>query len=110
MHTVPGIPLISVLPQILALGNLQCALGDDLVEGVWGAGEDFAGIAMAVNNIRTNASVYLILAMAKACWYRDLPQNMSLLILVQLRSPLRVAAMALSVVCRHICLASIFNY
>jgi hypothetical protein len=110
VHTIARITLVSILPKVVSLCNLQCARGDNLVEGVWGSGEHFAGIAMAINNVRINASFYFILAMAKAWRYRDLPQNMSLLILVQLRSPLCVAAMALSVVCRHICLASKFDY
>lgn len=42
------IALVRVLPEILALGDLQVRLGDDLVEGVCAAGELLAGVAVAV--------------------------------------------------------------
>ena len=45
------VALIGVLSQILALGDLQVRLGDDLVEGVCAAGELLAGVAMAIVNI-----------------------------------------------------------
>ena len=42
------IALVRVLPEILALGDLQVRLGDDLVEGVCAAGELLAGVAVAI--------------------------------------------------------------
>ena len=45
------VALVGVLSQILALGDLQVRLGDDLVEGVCAAGELLAGVAMAIVNI-----------------------------------------------------------
>jgi hypothetical protein len=79
-----------------------------LVEGVGGAGEDLARVAMAIVN-------ELALKFTKHGSYRDdmkgkvfafeegryIPQNMSLLLLSQLGSPLRLTAMAFSVVRRH---------
>lgn len=41
------VALVCVLSEILALGDLQVRLGDDLVEGVCAAGELLAGVAVA---------------------------------------------------------------
>lgn len=49
VHALARIALVRVVAQVIALCNLQCALGDDLVERVGAAGEIFAGVAMAVH-------------------------------------------------------------
>jgi hypothetical protein len=49
VDAVSGITLVCVLAQgVLALCDAQSGSGDDLVEGVWAAREDFARVTMAV--------------------------------------------------------------
>jgi hypothetical protein len=58
VDAVSGIALVCVLAQaVLALCDAQGGGGDDLVEGVWAAREDFARVAMANNR---NLSVFAI--------------------------------------------------
>jgi hypothetical protein len=43
------VTLVGVLSEILALGDVERFGGDDLVQRVRGAGEDLAGIAVAID-------------------------------------------------------------
>lgn len=47
MHTLSRIALIRVFSQIFSFGNVQSGGRDNLVEGVRGAREELAGVAMA---------------------------------------------------------------
>ena len=94
VHGLSRFTVVRVLAQVaLALGDAESRLRDDLVEGEGRAGEILAGVAMAS---RQSASPF------QATLSGDLPKNVSLLVLFQLGRPFDVAAMALSVVGRHI--------
>jgi hypothetical protein len=54
------VALVRVLSKILALGNLQVRLGDDLVEGVCAAGELLAGVAVTKSISSVESPVYII--------------------------------------------------
>jgi hypothetical protein len=53
------VALVRVLSKILALGNLQVRLGDDLVEGVCAAGELLAGVAVTKSISSVTSPVYI---------------------------------------------------
>jgi hypothetical protein len=98
VYAVSGIALVCVLAQaVLALCDAQGGGGDDLVEGVWAAREDFARVAMANNR---NLSVFAIqqVFIRGERWIGYVPENVALLLTVELGCPFRVAAVALSVV------------
>jgi hypothetical protein len=73
-----------------------------LVEGVGCAGEDFARVAMTVVNLVLNPNTILRFLYGEHGIGRStigyVPQDMSLLVIIQLRRPLGVTAMAFSVV------------
>jgi hypothetical protein len=54
------VALVCVLSEILALGDLQVRLGDDLVEGVCAAGELLAGVAVTKSISSVESPVYII--------------------------------------------------
>jgi hypothetical protein len=49
VNALARVALVGVLSEVLALGDVERLGGDDLVQRVRGAGEDLAGIAMAVD-------------------------------------------------------------
>jgi hypothetical protein len=103
VNALARVALVGVVAKILALCDAKRVGGDNLVEGVRGAGEDFTGVAVAVAyQYNIIATPNLISQQIKYRTSKDLPQNVSLLVTRQLRRPLRVSAMAFSVVARHI--------
>jgi hypothetical protein len=112
VHSLPGLALIRVLSQILALCDVERVGGDDLVERVGGAGEELAGVAMAMQG--TNVSNQSptpppMTSLLKKRWIWRIgkvrqayvPQDMPLLVLAQLDRKFRVAAVAVAVVGCH---------
>jgi hypothetical protein len=51
---------VGVLSEVLALGDVERLGGDDLVQRVRGAGEDLAGIAMAIDMLETYRNIWLV--------------------------------------------------
>lgn len=61
MNALSRIALVGVFAEVFALCDVEGVGGDDLVEGVGGAGERFAGIAVATDMLTSIAFFFLIL-------------------------------------------------
>jgi hypothetical protein len=82
VNGVSRVTLVGVVLEVVTtLGDLQAVLGDDLVEGVGAAGEDLAGVAVT--------------------------QDVAAGVLVEGGGPFGGAAVAGSVVGRHVCVCGL---
>ena len=54
---VARVALIGILLEI-AFGDLEAVLGNDLIEGVFAAGLDFTGAAVAINEVGRSVMVF----------------------------------------------------
>jgi hypothetical protein len=61
VNALSRIALVGVFAEVLALCDVESVGGDNLVEGVGGAGECFAGIAVATNMLTSIAFLLVLL-------------------------------------------------
>jgi hypothetical protein len=96
INTLARVTGVSVFAEsILAFDNSEGGLGNKLIEGVWGAGELFASIA--VTSILHELTFHW-----KSTNVEDVPQDMALLLRRHLNLPLDISTVALSGVGRHL--------
>jgi hypothetical protein len=80
------------LDGITTFCELQLRLWDDLVEGESTTTEDLAGVAMAMDRLECELKII----------HESIPENVLLLIWLELNSPGGLATMAFSVVGSHV--------